>query len=766
MTDNYTVWNLVTILNETRGTLAGAELRNLDLTGINFNDVPLSFNVGTKYINTIFNFSKLSGRQFNSQLHLDKINCITYNKTGTHIYTASEDGSVKQWSVLKGECTNTFISGDSHIFSVSACPNSPKILSTSSNGIITQWCLITGKCIHSFDGIFINKTDRVKKNKPENDIARYFYQIPKAIYSPSGKTIISTSDNGTIHEWNAKDGIFIKSYPGSGSLISSFKFDKDGQKILSSYNDGTIKEWSTKTGEPLQLYPVQKVKVTDVTYSPDFKKFLSFSADSTIKEWDLETGNSNTILELPKDEIPTSITRIDLTGSLCYNRTGDKILVTIKNLFTIEISLISNNEYLIEESNKLLHATYCPNFNRIVFSYSDGSIKEIDYSNRKQTLFIKGGYSEIITKPFYVKNSLLATPNHGTIHEWSSLYGKCLKTFNFKKEISGEIKSTNYNCHENKTLSVLTNGTVLETSNKTGNLIRVLQLEKQTISCASYSKNGKYILTGTKEGHLVEWFDRNNSNYREIIKGSKKIYSAYYSPDQDRIIVGYAKSIEEIFTSTGELIKEYKSKKIEDSRKFYVYSPSGESKNLIRLPQKGANSYIEKSTFSPNGKFILWNDDDTTHIINSKSHRILKSFNNNIFGICQELFRHDDDRILTLNKKIREWSVTENKYRGKNHNISNTAEFILYNPSCNKVLIKYLNYLQEIELASGNILKSFFPQTGLVVHGLDFKNLHPDSVFTEEEKNRLRRYGAIFDDQDELEWNQAVEDAYGDMEEE
>ncbi|MBK8705779.1 MAG: hypothetical protein IPN33_20935 [Saprospiraceae bacterium] len=63
----------------------------------------------------------------------------------------------------------------------------------------------------------------------------------------------------------------------------------------------------------------------------------------------------------------------------------------------------------------------------------------------------------------------------------------------------------------------------------------------------------------------------------------------------------------------------------------------------------------------------------------------------------------------------------------------------------------------------GRRIRKYVNDYGLYVQSVDFRHLHPDSVFTDEEKERLRRYGAIFDDEDERRWKEAVADAYGDF---
>ena len=62
-------------------------------------------------------------------------------------------------------------------------------------------------------------------------------------------------------------------------------------------------------------------------------------------------------------------------------------------------------------------------------------------------------------------------------------------------------------------------------------------------------------------------------------------------------------------------------------------------------------------------------------------------------------------------------------------------------------------------------LIQFINEPGIFPQSVDFRHLHPSSIFTEDEKERLRRYGAIFNDEDEKCWKEAVEDAYGDDDE-
>jgi len=64
--------------------------------------------------------------------------------------------------------------------------------------------------------------------------------------------------------------------------------------------------------------------------------------------------------------------------------------------------------------------------------------------------------------------------------------------------------------------------------------------------------------------------------------------------------------------------------------------------------------------------------------------------------------------------------------------------------------------LCEASTSTFEIIQKYPDQVGLFVQSCDFSNLHPASVFTEEEQDVLRRYGAIFEEQDEANWAWAL----------
>ena len=59
------------------------------------------------------------------------------------------------------------------------------------------------------------------------------------------------------------------------------------------------------------------------------------------------------------------------------------------------------------------------------------------------------------------------------------------------------------------------------------------------------------------------------------------------------------------------------------------------------------------------------------------------------------------------------------------------------------------------DIENGICLHTCNNTNGLFVQGIDFRNINPKSSISKEEKETLRQYGAIFDDDDAIKWQEA-----------
>ncbi|WP_200978429.1 NACHT domain-containing protein [Echinicola sp. 20G] len=711
MTENYTVWNLVTILHEVRGTLAGADLRNLDLRGIILNHIPLTAFRGTKYLPARFKGAKLDGKQIVSQSHSSGVTTAEYSSNGDKILSSSGDGTIKEWSTYTGECIASYEHSNivnSAIYST----DSKRIISFSMENGIKQWATDTGKCEWVFND------DRLL--------------ITSAICSSDGAQLVTATGRSTIKIWSILGRKCVFTLIGHKDRVNSAMYCPDELRIVSASDDMTIKEWSVATGECIWTFRGHEQAINSAIYSPDGLRIVSASEDETIKEWSVETRE-------------------------CMS--------------TYEGHLGSVNS-----------AKYSPDGLRIVSASSDGTIKEWSVATGECIRTIRGHKKEVNSAVYSQdgKTILSASIDH-TIKEWSTNTGECLKSFGTE---SSDCRIAIYSSDSRRVLSVVNENTINEWSITNGKCIKLIN-HPETITHVKYSKNCKMIHSQSTDfpNYIIRiWSLYTGKCIKHLKLKNTTSVNPIFSHDERHILYAHENNIKKISASTLKLAKLYKGhlKPV----KAIEYDISG--KNIISASSdmtikiwdsdseeciktiKVDSPNIKNIEIDPKGEHFITISTNKIEIWSTITLDCMLSVHFDTLKYDQFIFDHRKKRIFSISfHSIKEFSaITGDCLRTVE--VPNTLFNIDINPDGTKILTTDLYKSKICEWSSDTLklIHTIHSEIGLFVQSLDFRKIHPDSVFTKEEKDRLRRYGAIFDDQDELEWNKAVKDAYGEMEEE
>lgn len=109
--------------------------------------------------------------------------------------------------------------------------------------------------------------------------------IENAIFSPDGRTALSTDENSMIL-WDLATGTPIHTVTG---LISAIAFSPDGNTAIYGTWDGTITLWDVATGASIQMFSEQVGAVTALEFTPDGRSVVSGTWGGLIL-WDVATG--------------------------------------------------------------------------------------------------------------------------------------------------------------------------------------------------------------------------------------------------------------------------------------------------------------------------------------------------------------------------------------------------------------------------------------------------------------------------------------------
>ena len=125
------------------------------------------------------------------------------------------------------------------------------------------------------------------------------FNIPKTpdcvIFSPDGKTIAGSCDDGLIYLWNAANGTELHQFSLQGSS-SALAFSPDGSFIAAaSYDKNILVLWNVVTG--VQAHSWKDTAMSAAAYHPPHGKILATGhVDGTITLWDAVAGQKIRVL--------------------------------------------------------------------------------------------------------------------------------------------------------------------------------------------------------------------------------------------------------------------------------------------------------------------------------------------------------------------------------------------------------------------------------------------------------------------------------------
>ncbi|KAI1131627.1 WD40-repeat-containing domain protein [Nemania abortiva] len=257
--------------------------------------------------------------------HGNEVTSVIFSNDSTFIASASEDSTIRIWSVETGECQQTFQGHSSAIKSMALSYGSRFIASASSDKTVRIWSIEMGECRHVLDGhsdevesvVFssdgnfvasgsLDTTVRIwsaETGECQNLLSGHSHGVRSVAFSRSGLVASGSLDN-TVRIWSAETGECRHILSGHVGLVFSVMFSTDGDLVASSSADETVRLWSTKTGKCRRVFSYYTDRIGWVALSPNSKIVAADSAiGCEVRLWSIETGESKYTLEGHKNVI-------------------------------------------------------------------------------------------------------------------------------------------------------------------------------------------------------------------------------------------------------------------------------------------------------------------------------------------------------------------------------------------------------------------------------------------------------------------------------
>ena len=245
---------------------------------------------------------------------------------------------------------------------------------------------------------------------------------------------------------------------GHTNSITSCAYSKDGKFIVTGSEDKTAKIWDANTGKELQNFAVAQDKILSVDFNPNSKTIIACSEDGALYEWDIYSG---------------------------------KLLNTI-----------------INKNERMSVCAFSPNGKTIAIGYSYHyknfcDIVLYNYETKKIIAQFKAHKEKIHKLIFSPDGKQIASSSYDqTIKVWDVTTGKMISERDVSTPKDIYIKSISYNKDGTQLLVCNVDAKLSLYNAQTLNPIQTIANDTIRFSTASYSKDGKKVVTGGASGQF------------------------------------------------------------------------------------------------------------------------------------------------------------------------------------------------------------------------------------------------------------------------
>lgn len=592
---DYTLLNVIEILKDTRKDLSDTNLSCLDLRHVMLNNVRLGHyeSCGANVSGSLVNTSA-----FLPQWHERWVNAVCYSPDGKKFLSAGEDGIVKEWNTISGECVATYGEALSAAACVCYSPDGKKIAVGYKDEMIREW------------GI----TDQ--KDYLET-YAGHEGEITSVCYSLDGTYLFSHSTDGTSKQWETESGECLITFEGHTGSVPFIVNPKDQSQIASGSDDGTIRIWNIEFGECKEVLGIFKLtqqaldELKRVIFKLTAQSLEELNADKDLpdeirvedlwfledKEFIMEDAFLTAISEQIEKEQAEQHEAIILKHAR-HQDIPDKIAEALNALieqkFTTEKTFLTAvEEHIGEEGFEKYHElvlkyallsegitalAYSSDGKKLVAGSKDATIREWDVQ-RGTCLHVYKGHLDSIASVCYnadrskIFSSASSDPESTldtSIKAWDMNTGEEVRTF---QEHERGVNALSYNPKAKTLVSASYDNTIKEWDLRSGECIRTYRSYPRAISCVQYSRDGKTLISGNPPGTIKRW-NKETGKCLQVYQGiSQGNPFVRFSADEQYIfLIGDDGVYEKWGTETGECLLSRK----QTNEKVFCFSPDGE----------------------------------------------------------------------------------------------------------------------------------------------------------------------------------------------
>ncbi|BCQ29990.1 TIR domain-containing protein (plasmid) [Caballeronia sp. NK8] len=683
------------------------------------------------------------------------VTSASFSPDGKLVVTASCDNSARVWDANTGKPLGKAMTHDACVVSASFSPDSKRVVTASEDKTARVWDADSGRPLGSpmTDGggltsasfgpdgkrVVTANCDNARvwdadTGKPLGEPMMHDSCVDSASFSPDGKRVVTASQDKTARVWDADNGRPLGLPMTHSGRVSSASFSPDGKRVVTSSSDATARVWDADTGKPLGFPMMHSDDVTSASFSPDGKRVVTASSDTTARVWDADSGN----------RIGLPMAHDGVVYFASFSPDGKRV-VTASEDATARVWDANTGKPVGEPTygQGVTVARSSEDGKRVV-TLNGKTARVWDADAGKplgEPITLNLPFSHALFSPDG-KRVLLISVDHME-RVWDADRGKLLVEA-MTHCGQGNVGSATFS-PDSKRVVTLVDETARVWDADTGESIGKPMMHKYCVATASFSQDGKRVLTATVYDEARVWDADTGKPLSEPMMLDSLVSPASLSPDGKRVVTvpednpariwdtDTGKPLGEPITHDGEWVRSANfspdSKRVvtaAGNKTALVWDADTGKRIGLPLTHDGA---VYSASFSPDGNRIVTISDKTALVWDADTGKPLGEPMTPGGKLYSARFSPDGKRIVTASedKTARVWDADTGKPLGEPMTPGGKVYSARFSPDGKRVVTEFEDYSKRLWYAVWDVYWPSISRTPNLIDEVCQRKLHGEA---------------------------------------